>query len=136
MFGREQSGSTDAGFHYRADRTDAASPKVIRSYHSPRDRTTHTAQCSGNANQTDENMTAVTRPRPELCPRGGGNLPLFQKGKNFYRGGNSVLQREGESVFEKGQQGTHTKKLIATLTEPPIHKRLHRYWPNDLLTRF
>jgi hypothetical protein len=29
----------------------------------------------------------------------------------------------------------HTKELIATLTEPPIHKRLRRYWPNDLLTR-
>jgi hypothetical protein len=27
-------------------------------------------------------------------------------------------------------------ELIATLTEPPIHKRLRRYWPNDLLTRF
>jgi hypothetical protein len=30
----------------------------------------------------------------------------------------------------------HTDELIATLTEPPIHKRLRRYWPNDLLTRF
>jgi hypothetical protein len=30
----------------------------------------------------------------------------------------------------------HTNELIATLTEPPIHKRLRRYWPNDLLTRF
>jgi hypothetical protein len=30
----------------------------------------------------------------------------------------------------------HTNELIATLPEPPIHKRLRRYWPNDLLTRF
>jgi hypothetical protein len=30
----------------------------------------------------------------------------------------------------------HTDELIATLTEPPIHKRLCRYLPNDLLTRF
>jgi hypothetical protein len=30
----------------------------------------------------------------------------------------------------------HTNELIATLTEPPFHKRLRRYWPNDLLTRF
>jgi hypothetical protein len=30
----------------------------------------------------------------------------------------------------------HTNELIASLTEPPIHKRLRRYWPNDLLTRF
>jgi hypothetical protein len=30
----------------------------------------------------------------------------------------------------------HTNELIATLTEPPIRKRLRRYWPNDLLTRF
>jgi hypothetical protein len=31
---------------------------------------------------------------------------------------------------------THTNELIATLTEPPIHKRQRRYWPNDLFTRF
>jgi hypothetical protein len=30
----------------------------------------------------------------------------------------------------------HPNELIASLTEPPIHKRLRRYWPNDLLTRF
>jgi hypothetical protein len=30
----------------------------------------------------------------------------------------------------------HTNELIATLTGPPIHKRLRRYWPNNLLTRF
>jgi hypothetical protein len=30
----------------------------------------------------------------------------------------------------------HTNELIATLTEPPIHKRLRRYWAKDLLTRF
>jgi hypothetical protein len=30
----------------------------------------------------------------------------------------------------------HTKELIATLSEPPTHNRLRRYWPNDLLTRF
>jgi hypothetical protein len=30
----------------------------------------------------------------------------------------------------------HANELIATLTEPSIHKRLRRYWPNDLLTRF
>jgi hypothetical protein len=30
----------------------------------------------------------------------------------------------------------HTNELIATLTEPPIHKCLRRYWPNGLLTRF
>jgi hypothetical protein len=30
----------------------------------------------------------------------------------------------------------HSNELIATLTEPPRHKRLPRYWPYDLLTRF
>jgi hypothetical protein len=30
----------------------------------------------------------------------------------------------------------HTNELIASLTEPPIHKHLRPYWPNDLLTRF
>jgi hypothetical protein len=30
----------------------------------------------------------------------------------------------------------HNNELIATLTEPQIHKRLRRYWPNDLLSRF
>jgi hypothetical protein len=30
----------------------------------------------------------------------------------------------------------HLNEVIATLTEPPTHKRLRRYWPNDLLTRF
>jgi hypothetical protein len=30
----------------------------------------------------------------------------------------------------------HTNELIATLTEPPTNKRLRRYWPNNLLTRF
>jgi hypothetical protein len=29
----------------------------------------------------------------------------------------------------------HTNELIASLTEPPIHKRLRRYWPNNMLTR-
>jgi hypothetical protein len=30
----------------------------------------------------------------------------------------------------------HPNELIASLTEPPIHMRLRRYWPHDLLTRF
>jgi hypothetical protein len=30
----------------------------------------------------------------------------------------------------------HTNELIASLTEPPIHKSLRRYWPHDLLVRF
>jgi hypothetical protein len=30
----------------------------------------------------------------------------------------------------------HPNELIATLTEPTLHKRLRRYWPNDLLTGF
>jgi hypothetical protein len=30
----------------------------------------------------------------------------------------------------------HTNELIATLTKTPTNKRLRRYWPNDLLTRF
>jgi hypothetical protein len=30
----------------------------------------------------------------------------------------------------------HANERIATLTEPPVHKRLHRYWQYDLLTRF
>jgi hypothetical protein len=30
----------------------------------------------------------------------------------------------------------HPIELIATLTEPPIQRRLCRYWPHDLLTRF
>jgi hypothetical protein len=29
----------------------------------------------------------------------------------------------------------HTSELTASLTEPPIHKRLRRYWPHGLLTR-
>jgi hypothetical protein len=29
----------------------------------------------------------------------------------------------------------HRNELIASLTEPPIHRRLRRYWPHDLLTR-
>jgi hypothetical protein len=40
------------------------------------------------------------------------------------------------SSFYAVRLRTHTNELIATLTEPPIHKRLRRYWPNDLLTRF
>jgi predicted HTH transcriptional regulator len=27
-------------------------------------------------------------------------------------------------------------ELIASLTELPTNKRLHQYWPHDLLTRF
>jgi hypothetical protein len=30
----------------------------------------------------------------------------------------------------------HPNELIASLTEPPIHRRLRRYWPHDLLTIF
>jgi hypothetical protein len=30
----------------------------------------------------------------------------------------------------------HPNELIASLTEPPTHKRLRQYWPHDLLTRF
>jgi hypothetical protein len=30
----------------------------------------------------------------------------------------------------------HPNKLIASLTEPPIQRRLRRYWPHDLLVRF
>jgi hypothetical protein len=30
----------------------------------------------------------------------------------------------------------HPNELIASLTEPPNHKSLRRYWPHDLLTRF
>jgi hypothetical protein len=30
----------------------------------------------------------------------------------------------------------HPNELIAPLTEPPIQRRLHRYWPHDLLFRF
>jgi hypothetical protein len=30
----------------------------------------------------------------------------------------------------------HLNELIASLTEPPIQRRLRRYWPHDLLTRF
>jgi hypothetical protein len=30
----------------------------------------------------------------------------------------------------------HPNGLIASLTEPPTNKRLRRYWPHDLLTRF
>jgi hypothetical protein len=31
---------------------------------------------------------------------------------------------------------TLTSELIALLTEPPIQRRLRRYWPHDLLVRF
>jgi hypothetical protein len=30
----------------------------------------------------------------------------------------------------------HPNELIASLTKPPIHRRLRRYWPHDLLVRF
>jgi hypothetical protein len=30
----------------------------------------------------------------------------------------------------------HPNELIASLTEPPIHRRLRQYWPHDLLVRF
>jgi hypothetical protein len=30
----------------------------------------------------------------------------------------------------------HPTELIASLTEPPIHRHLRRYWPHDLLVRF
>jgi hypothetical protein len=30
----------------------------------------------------------------------------------------------------------HPNELITSLTEPPIHRRLHRYWPHNLLVRF
>jgi hypothetical protein len=30
----------------------------------------------------------------------------------------------------------HPIELIASLTEPPIHRRLRLYWPHDLLVRF
>jgi hypothetical protein len=30
----------------------------------------------------------------------------------------------------------HLNELIASLTEPPIHRRMCRYWPHDLLVRF
>jgi hypothetical protein len=30
----------------------------------------------------------------------------------------------------------HPNELIASLIEPLIHKRLRRYWPHNLLTRF
>jgi hypothetical protein len=30
----------------------------------------------------------------------------------------------------------HPNELIASLTEPPIQRRLLRYWPHDLLVRF
>jgi UV DNA damage repair endonuclease len=30
----------------------------------------------------------------------------------------------------------HPNELIASLTEPPIQRRLRRYWPHDLLVRF
>jgi hypothetical protein len=40
----------------------------------------------------------------------------------------NVLKRTNMAV-----QGPFT---LSTLTEPPTHKRLRRYWRNDLLTRF
>jgi hypothetical protein len=30
----------------------------------------------------------------------------------------------------------HPSELIASFTEPPIQRRLRRYWPDDLLVRF
>jgi hypothetical protein len=30
----------------------------------------------------------------------------------------------------------HPNELIASLTEPPIQRRLRRYWPHNLLVRF
>jgi hypothetical protein len=30
----------------------------------------------------------------------------------------------------------HPNELIASLTEPPIQRRVRRYWPHDLLVRF
>jgi hypothetical protein len=44
------------------------------------------------------------------------------------------------SVAEVYQMNTHLSvhpnELIASLTEPPTHKRLRRYWPHGLLVRF
>jgi hypothetical protein len=30
----------------------------------------------------------------------------------------------------------HPNELFASLTEPPIHRRLPQYWPHDLFVRF
>jgi hypothetical protein len=30
----------------------------------------------------------------------------------------------------------HPNELITSLTDPPIQRRLRRYWPHDLLVRF
>jgi hypothetical protein len=60
---------------------------------------------------------------------------------------NSVIRKDLQIPSVKEENGrfsphyavrlrAHPKELIATLTEPPLHKRLRRYWPHDLLTRF
>jgi hypothetical protein len=58
---------------------------------------------------------------------------------------NSVIRKDLRIPTVKGELSrfsshydvrisVHPNELIASLTEPPIHRRLRRYWPHDLLT--
>jgi hypothetical protein len=40
------------------------------------------------------------------------------------------------SSHYNGRISVHPNELIVSLTEPPIQRRLCRYWPHDLLVRF
>jgi hypothetical protein len=46
------------------------------------------------------------------------------------------LKEEISSSHYDVRISVHPNERIASLTEPPIHKRLRRYWPHDLLVRF
>jgi hypothetical protein len=48
---------------------------------------------------------------------------------------NTNSKRRNQSI-QLPLQCSHHNELIASLTEPPTHKRLRRYWHHDLLTRF
>jgi hypothetical protein len=46
--------------------------------------------------------------------------------------------KEEESRFSSHYDvriSVHPNELIASFTEPPIHRRLRRYWPHDQLVR-
>jgi hypothetical protein len=53
---------------------------------------------------------------------------------------NSVIHKSLQIPRVEGEislfNSHYDVELIASLTEPPIHKRLRRYWPHDLLVRF
>jgi hypothetical protein len=67
------------------------------------------------------------------------NVPLYVPNSVIRKDLRIPSVKEGISCFSSHyalRLRKHINELIATLTEPPTHKRLRRYWPNDLLARF